>query len=117
MSRPRRRDTGVCKRRCRTRYYSEDTAYLLELEQTVTHYDVLTASLPPGLVLRQFGREFPMTNVGEGRFLIQRPGAAEPQRVIIGFTAGGGRAEYVQFAVWAFKRVPGDWVQFCQRPR
>ncbi len=30
----------------RARYYPEDAAYLVEFEPTVTHYEVLTASVP-----------------------------------------------------------------------
>jgi len=32
----------------RARYYPEDEEYLLELEPTVTHYEVLTAAMAPG---------------------------------------------------------------------
>ena len=32
----------------KARYYSQDKEFLLELEPTVTHYEVLTAAMAPG---------------------------------------------------------------------
>jgi heme-degrading monooxygenase HmoA len=33
----------------RARYYPEDAAYLIEMEPTVTHYEVLASPLDPGI--------------------------------------------------------------------
>ena len=57
-----------------------------------------------GLVLKRFGRDFPMRFVAPGRFLVDLPrGGTET----IAFGLGpDGRADYLQMNVWALARVP-----------
>lgn len=57
-----------------------------------------------GLVLRRFGRDFPLRRSGADTFVTDLPrGGTET----IAFGRGsGGRADYVQMNVWALARVP-----------
>ena len=56
-----------------------------------------------GLVLKRFGRDFPMRYASPGRFLVDLPrGGTET----IAFGIGpDGRADYLQMNVWALARV------------
>lgn len=56
-----------------------------------------------GLVLRRFGRDFPMQHVAPDRFIVNRPGGGE-ETIAIGLGADG-RAEYLQMNVWALAKV------------
>lgn len=58
------------------------------------------------LVLKQFGREFPLEIVDENRFLFRFPGREKPVLLIVGPRDENG-ASYAQFYVWAFARVKG----------
>ncbi len=58
------------------------------------------------LVLKQFGREFPLEMIDENRFLLHFPGREKPELLIVG-PRGKEGASYVQFYVWAFARVKG----------
>lgn len=56
-----------------------------------------------GLVLKRFGREFPMRYHGPGRFVVDRPrGGVEP--IAFGLPERGP-ADYLQMNVWALARV------------
>jgi hypothetical protein len=57
-----------------------------------------------GLVLRRFGRDFPLRPFGPDRFMTDLPrGGTET----IAFGVGAdGRADYLQMNVWALARVP-----------
>ena len=55
-------------------------------------------------MLRLFGRELPLAKTGAGRFVTRPPQGQTPRTVAIRF-GDDGRAESVQFAVWAFARV------------
>ena len=57
-----------------------------------------------GLVLRRFGRDFPLRPSGADTFVTDLPrGGTET----IAFGRGAsGRADYVQMNVWALARVP-----------
>ena len=56
-----------------------------------------------GLVLKRFGRDFPMQYLSPGRFSVALPrGGTET----IAFGLGpDGRADYLQMNVWALARV------------
>ncbi len=56
-----------------------------------------------GLVLRRFGRDFPMRSVDASVFLVDQPGGGD-ERIVFGLDAAG-RAEYLQMNVWALARV------------
>ncbi len=56
------------------------------------------------LVLKQFGREFPLEMIDENRFLFRFPGREKPVLLVVG-PRGAEGAAYVQFYVWAFARV------------
>lgn len=58
------------------------------------------------LVLKQFGREFPLEMVDENRFLFRLPGRERPVLLVIG-PRGQDGASYAQFYVWTFVRVKG----------
>jgi CubicO group peptidase (beta-lactamase class C family) len=58
------------------------------------------------LVLKMFGREFPLEMIDEDRFLLHFPGHEKPELLVIG-PRGKEGAGYVQFYVWAFARVKG----------
>ncbi len=58
------------------------------------------------LILKQFGREFPLEMIDEHRFLFQFPGRVEPVQFVIGPLGKDGPA-YVQFYVWTFVRGKG----------
>ncbi|HXU30294.1 MAG TPA: serine hydrolase [Thermoanaerobaculia bacterium] len=58
------------------------------------------------LVLKMFGREFPLEMIDENRFLLHFPGREKPELLIVG-PRGKDGAGYVQFYVWAFARVKG----------
>lgn len=58
----------------------------------------------PALVLKRFGRDFPMTYVSPGRFSVASPRVGTE---VIAFGIGpDGRADYLQMNVWALARVP-----------
>jgi CubicO group peptidase (beta-lactamase class C family) len=56
------------------------------------------------LVLKMFGREFPLEMIDEGRFLLRFPGREKPELLVVG-PRGKDGAAYVHFYVWAFARV------------
>ncbi|MEP7013690.1 MAG: serine hydrolase domain-containing protein [Acidobacteriota bacterium] len=58
------------------------------------------------LILKMFGREFPLEMIDEDRFLLHFPGREKPELLVIG-PRGKDGAAYVQFYVWAFARVKG----------
>ena len=58
------------------------------------------------LVLKQFGREFPLEMIDEDRFLFRFPGREKPVLLVVD-PRGKDGAGYVQFYVWAFARVKG----------
>jgi CubicO group peptidase (beta-lactamase class C family) len=55
------------------------------------------------LVLRRFGRDFPMRPIDASRFAVDRPGGGQ-ETIVFGLDAGG-RAEYLQMNVWALART------------
>ena len=56
-----------------------------------------------GLVLKRFGRDFPMRFVSPGRFLVDLPRGGT-ETIAFGL-APDGRADYLQMNVWALARV------------
>ncbi|HEV7670542.1 MAG TPA: serine hydrolase domain-containing protein [Thermoanaerobaculia bacterium] len=58
------------------------------------------------LLLKMFGRDFPLEMIDEDRFLLHFPGREKPELLIVG-PRGKDGAAYMQFYVWAFARVKG----------
>jgi hypothetical protein len=58
-----------------------------------------------GLVLRRFGRDFPLLPFGPDRFITNLPRGGT-ETIVFG-RASDGRANYLQMNVWALARVGG----------
>ena len=56
-----------------------------------------------GLVLKRFGRDFPMTYVEPGRFVVDRPGGGS-ETIILG-PGPNGRSAWMQMSIWTLARV------------
>ena len=57
-----------------------------------------------GLVLRRFGRDFPMRYVEPGVFVVDLPRGGT-ERIVLG-PGPNGRSAWMQMNVWALARVP-----------
>lgn len=67
-------------------------------------FSVEVVQLGDGLVLKRFGRDFPMRYWAPGHFLVDLPrGGVESIR--FGLPDGGAPADYLQMNVWALARV------------
>jgi len=56
------------------------------------------------LILRRFGRDFPMRPLAADRFRVDRPSGGD-EIIIVGLDEAG-RAAYLQMNVWALARMP-----------
>lgn len=65
-------------------------------------FTVDVAATADGLVLRRFGRDFPMRRVSNELFVVQRPRGGD-ETIAFGF-GPDGRADYLQMAIWALAR-------------